>query len=669
MRVRSPAAAFAARKRLRDELDETLLPAFAKVFDELVPGTEVVHIPRLELHVRVASLDDLAAALPEVLRRELQATLRALPGRGGGPAAAEPAAAWTRTAAQESRIEAIVHYLLTGALPWSVESAERGGLARWLRPVSAEEAALVAGAVRAHPEPGGRWMDFHFRLLQLLPEVEWVAFATALCGAELTPAAEGDGPATLPGSEGSSARADLVAGRTGEPERKVFNPHAELPHMAGAGEDFHVRRSQLLPEAERAPVATAIAGGGEREAGAGEPVFVAAIEALAAAGTLSRYLRLKLAAAAFSAIRGGVDAASAAHLAAILEEISGAEPTPGAAEGEGPRMALGSEGAVPRAGIDRGGIGEPKRKVFNPHAALVWLPERARALFRRLLAGAPVEPPVSGGVGPAGMIVRDIASGDVTSVGMGVRDVASGGAASAGVAPATSAPATSAPATGAPGTGSPALIAELAPRPVVAGEGAGPGKGKGRDSPLLPRVTVTPPRPADEPFGVMVASAGLSLLHPFIPRLFETTKIRRPGDPALPAGALPRAAALLCFLATGDDEGYEHELGFIKVLLGLPLDAPLPIASGLVTAADREEAEALLDAAIEHWSALGRTSRDGLRASFLQRRGLLREEETGHRLQVEPAAFDMLLRLLPWGMGVIRLPWMRKPIFTEWAAP
>ncbi len=170
-----------------------------------------------------------------------------------------------------------------------------------------------------------------------------------------------------------------------------------------------------------------------------------------------------------------------------------------------------------------------------------------------------------------------------------------------------------------------------------------------------------------ETFPTAVRSAGLVLLHPFLPRLFETVALLRPGEPRLPASELPRAAALLHWLATGRDEVLELELGFVKVLLGRRPEEPLLVDGGALTAADREEGEALLQAAISHWRALKGTTPAGLRASFLQRGGLLREEDAGWRLQMEPAAFDLLLDHLPWGIGVVKLPWMTRPVFTEWA--
>ena len=84
---------------------------------------------------------------------------------------------------------------------------------------------------------------------------------------------------------------------------------------------------------------------------------------------------------------------------------------------------------------------------------------------------------------------------------------------------------------------------------------------------------------------------------------------------------------------------------------------------------EREEGEALLAAVIGHWKALGKNSVDGLRVAFLQRRGALREEEAGWRLQLEPESFDVLLGRLPWGLATVKLPWMTRPLYTDWPTP
>lgn len=172
------------------------------------------------------------------------------------------------------------------------------------------------------------------------------------------------------------------------------------------------------------------------------------------------------------------------------------------------------------------------------------------------------------------------------------------------------------------------------------------------------------PQGAPEIATVMAGNAGLVLLHPFLPRLFEVCgllqkqRLQRTG-----------AAALLHWLATGRDEVFEFELGFVKLLLGLRPESPLAVGEGLLGAREREEGEALLRSAIGHWKALGNTSVEGFRVSFLQRRGALRGEDAGWRLQLEPEPFDVLLRHLPWGLAMVKLPWMTRPLYTDWPTP
>jgi hypothetical protein len=182
------------------------------------------------------------------------------------------------------------------------------------------------------------------------------------------------------------------------------------------------------------------------------------------------------------------------------------------------------------------------------------------------------------------------------------------------------------------------------------------------DLPVLPT-----PEPGDLP--LTVSHAGLILLHPFFPRFFESLGVLEARAVHLPDGVLPRAAALLHRLATGEEEAFELELGFVKILLGLAPEDPLPVASGLLDQADLDEVDALLQAVIGHWSVLKNTSIAGLRQTFLQRRGLVREGDECFRLQVEPESFDVLLGHLPWGIATVKLPWMSKAIHTDWPTP
>jgi hypothetical protein len=96
---------------------------------------------------------------------------------------------------------------------------------------------------------------------------------------------------------------------------------------------------------------------------------------------------------------------------------------------------------------------------------------------------------------------------------------------------------------------------------------------------------------------------------------------------------------------------------------------PLSVAEGLLNDEDRAEGDALLAAVVEHWAALGKTRIDGLRGSFLRRRGLLRTGDRGWQLRMESESFDVLLGRLPWAVGVVKLPWMPTPMFIDWPTP
>lgn len=194
---------------------------------------------------------------------------------------------------------------------------------------------------------------------------------------------------------------------------------------------------------------------------------------------------------------------------------------------------------------------------------------------------------------------------------------------------------------------------------------------KAAGAPVIPNngknaASTQPTATQESEFPLQIHYAGLVLLHPFLPRFFESVGVKNKNQKRLEESSLPRAAALLHWLATGRREILEFELGLVKVLLGLRPESPVCVCGDLVSGADREEADALLQAAIQHWSALKNTSVDGLRRSFLERPALLREDESGWKLQVERLGYDLLLNHLPWGISLVKLPWMTKPIHTEW---
>jgi hypothetical protein len=160
----------------------------------------------------------------------------------------------------------------------------------------------------------------------------------------------------------------------------------------------------------------------------------------------------------------------------------------------------------------------------------------------------------------------------------------------------------------------------------------------------------------------LALDAGVVLLHPFLQALFKEAKacdasmnkLKQPdiaiqilhylvyGDLSVPIGG-DATSKILC----GEDRSYIHE--------SYELD------KGLQT-----ECDTLLKSVIRHWKILKKTSPEGLRVSFLQRRGSIEPKEDFDLLQVEKQSYDILLEHLPWSYSVIKLPWMTRPLHVKW---
>jgi hypothetical protein len=126
-----------------------------------------------------------------------------------------------------------------------------------------------------------------------------------------------------------------------------------------------------------------------------------------------------------------------------------------------------------------------------------------------------------------------------------------------------------------------------------------------------------------------------------------------------------RAVLLLHYLAAGETEVAEFNLLMAKLLCGLDFSEPVPKSIEL-TEQEKEESANLLKAITRHWKPLNNTSAAGLRTSFFQREGTLKQTEAGWTLHVEQKTIDILMNQLPWGIGTIRLPWMKNILNVEW---
>ncbi|WP_017326304.1 contractile injection system tape measure protein [Synechococcus sp. PCC 7336] len=171
--------------------------------------------------------------------------------------------------------------------------------------------------------------------------------------------------------------------------------------------------------------------------------------------------------------------------------------------------------------------------------------------------------------------------------------------------------------------------------------------------------------PEEERAGIYIPQAGLVLLHPFLKIYFEAIDLLADSQ-FRDESARQTAVYLMHWLATGDPAGAEVDLVLPKLLCNWPLNDPIaPIA---LPAAALEEGEHLLQVAIDRWGALKSASPDGLRQGFLQRQGkLTRTSSHDWQLHVEQTSLDILLARLPWGLSMVKLPWMDCLLTVEWS--
>ena len=187
-------------------------------------------------------------------------------------------------------------------------------------------------------------------------------------------------------------------------------------------------------------------------------------------------------------------------------------------------------------------------------------------------------------------------------------------------------------------------------------------------APGAPARTAALPAPdaVDGAAPMGVGNAGLVLIGPYLPRLFEALGLLSDGK-FVDARASERAVHLLQYAIDGLREAApESELVLNKVLCGLD---PAVVIGRRFNSSSEERAlvDGLLGAVIEHWSILGSTTAAGLRETFLQRRARLeRRPDGGWTLTVEPGSFDILIDRLPWGYAMQKHAWMREVLHVEW---
>jgi len=159
-----------------------------------------------------------------------------------------------------------------------------------------------------------------------------------------------------------------------------------------------------------------------------------------------------------------------------------------------------------------------------------------------------------------------------------------------------------------------------------------------------------------------IQNAGLIIVHPFIKHFFENCKLLDSNQEIINKELAVHA---LHYIATQKEQQLESDMLFEKMLCGVPIQQPINrhiILSEFI----KEQSEELLQAILENWSILKNSSPDLLRSEFLQRPGLLSFKEDNPKITIERKTHDILLDKLPWGIGLCKLPWIEKLIFTDW---
>jgi hypothetical protein len=165
--------------------------------------------------------------------------------------------------------------------------------------------------------------------------------------------------------------------------------------------------------------------------------------------------------------------------------------------------------------------------------------------------------------------------------------------------------------------------------------------------------------------GVYVENGGLVILHPFFQPLFTELELLTTDGQFVEDDARMRAAVIMNYLFNGNTEYGEYDMLLNKLLCGIPAEEVLP-ADIVLTEKEINECDELMNTVIQYWEALKGAGKEAVQQTFFHRKAKVRFRDDHWLLQVERSAADILLDRLPWGIGIIRLPWLQYLIHVEW---
>lgn len=158
---------------------------------------------------------------------------------------------------------------------------------------------------------------------------------------------------------------------------------------------------------------------------------------------------------------------------------------------------------------------------------------------------------------------------------------------------------------------------------------------------------------------IIINNAGLSMIAPFLFRLFKITGYLDEGGRLFKDDdSKIRAIFLIQYLAYGEQREFpETDLYFNKVLVNWTADKPLPRTCNL-SENEIKTANELFSSVKNLWEIISRISDQGVRESFIQRKAVMSFENPNWVVQVEERAYDILIDRIPWGFKMVRFPWM-----------
>ena len=169
----------------------------------------------------------------------------------------------------------------------------------------------------------------------------------------------------------------------------------------------------------------------------------------------------------------------------------------------------------------------------------------------------------------------------------------------------------------------------------------------------------------DDAYIYYIENAGLILLNPFFSTFFHRLELMQRNE-FNDRHSMNRAIHLLQFLVDGQESHSENLLLLNKILCGIDINEPIE-KEMVISEMEKKISLDLLNAAINNWSQLKKSSIATLRTEFLQRKGKLSFYGGEWVVRIEHnGRSDYLLNTIPWSFNMIKSSWMTEVIRVEW---